>query len=104
MYVYIYGGESAREMGTATESRQRLFTCRQAPRDSRPETPAKQELLWHLTDEDVMAVIAGTKIPEGEMIPDVEPEVRAAASLEKAARMMMTIREKTIPSTPGLSR
>lgn len=51
-----------------------------------------------------MAAIAGTKIPEGEMIPDVEPEERVAASLEKAARMMMTIREKTIRSTLELSR
>ena len=37
-----------------------------------------------------MAAIAGTKIQEEEMIPDVEPEEKAAASLKKAATEVTT--------------
>ena len=104
MYVYIWRRVRRGKWGRQRKVHTGYPYCWQAPRDSRPETPAKHEILWHLTDEDVMAAIAGTKIPEGEMIPDVEPEERVAASLEKAARMMMTIREKTIRSTLELSR
>ena len=57
---------------------------------------------WHLTDEDVKAVIAGTKIQEGKA-PDVGPGEMAAASLKKAARKMMT-RRRNILCTLALSR
>lgn len=50
-----------------------------------------EALLWHLTDEDAVAVNAGTKIQqEEEMIPDVEPEEKAATSQKKAATEMTT--------------
>jgi hypothetical protein len=42
-----------------------------------------------LTDEDVMAVIAGTKIQKEEMVSDAGPEAEAATSLKKVAAVMM---------------
>ena len=44
---------------------------------------------WHLTDEDVKAVIAGTKIQKEEMVSDAGPEAEAATSQKKVAAVMM---------------
>ena len=55
-----------------------------------------------MTDEDVKAVIAGTKIKEGKA-PAVGPGEMAAASLKKAARKMMK-RRRNILCTLALSR